>query len=95
MAEEALNVQVSGDPPILNNGLSYTYADNTWTTPYTTTWTYTNTVYMYQLLCPRCSTPNWGELDKIIICKGKIGRKLCSAKLKAIKEVVDFEVPVG
>jgi hypothetical protein len=90
MAEESFSVQVSGDPPNLN------YYDRTWTSPYTTTWSYgTTTVYMYQLICPRCFEPNWGEIDAVVTCSGKIGRKTCGAKLKAIKEKVDFEVPVG
>jgi hypothetical protein len=94
MAEETFSVTVnSGDPP-----LDYIYPNyyNNWTTtPSTYTWTYNTTIYMYQFICPRCATTNWGELDKIITCKGKINsRKLCQAKLKATKEVVDYEVPV-
>ena len=90
MAEETYNVAVnSGDPPV--------YRYDNWTIPTSSTysWSYTTTVYMYQLICPRCFEPNWGEIDKVVTCKGKISKKACGAKLKAIKEVVDFEVPVG
>jgi hypothetical protein len=96
MAEELYNVQVAGDPPT-----GSFYIDNgyqTWTQPNTYTWSYASTVYMYQLICPRCNTTNWGQIDKTITCSGKVGPKskqYCGAKLKAIKEVVDFEVPVG
>lgn len=67
------------------------------TNPYTYSWNwnYTTTIYKYQLICPRCKSTNWGELDQIVNCSGKIGRKFCSATLKAIKHPVDFEVPVG
>jgi hypothetical protein len=94
MAIETYDVNVlSGDPPVN----SIYYHDNTWSTPFTTTWSYgtTVTVYMYQLICPRCFQPNWCELDKTITCKGKVSRKACNATLKAVKETVDFEVPVG
>lgn len=56
----------------------------------TMTWTYTNTVYLYQLICPKrnCKTSNWCELDKMVKCKG------CGATLKAVSELPDFEIPV-
>jgi hypothetical protein len=63
--------------------------------PYYSNWTYSTTIYKYQLICPRCKTTNWGELDQIVDCSGKVGRKPCRATLKAIKHPVDFEVPVG
>jgi len=92
MAEETFSVQISGDPPL--DYLSSNYYNN-WSTGNTMSWSYTTTVYMYQLVCPRCFETNWGEIDKIVTCKGKLSKRACGAKLKAIKEKVDFEVPVG
>lgn len=59
---------------------------------YTYKWTYpiTTTVYKYQIICPAkgCGTSNWLELDVITPCTK------CGAKLKAVSEKVDYEVPV-
>lgn len=62
-------------------------------------WNNTNTVYYYQITCPKCNTLNWAEVDKIITCKGETqarnNRKVpCGARIKAVLEQVDFEVPV-
>jgi hypothetical protein len=56
---------------------------------YTYTWPYT--VYLYQIKCPirACKTMNWLELDKIKPCTK------CGARLKAVSEQADFEIPVG
>lgn len=102
MATEVYNVNVSGDPPTLGNYFStwpWPQSDN-WNNYYSN-WTYTNTIYLYQIICPRCNSQNWGEIDKVVQCKGIIPaakrtrKQICNAKLKAIKEKVDFEVPVG
>lgn len=57
------------------------------------TWPNTNyfasTIFMYELKCPRCKTRNWGQIDAIVSCKK------CTAKLKAVSQEVDFEIPVG
>lgn len=81
------------DPP---SGFNFfTTSNNTWDQWTTgTTWTYTSPIYMYQLTCPKCKKMNWGEIDKIVTCSGKIGRKNCFAKLKAVKEKVDYEINV-
>ena len=65
---------------------TYSYMDWTW---------YTKTVYKYQLICPKCKTTNWGELDEIITCSGKAGRKACLSNLRAVSKPVDFDIPVG
>jgi hypothetical protein len=77
-----------------------------WYQPYTTypyTWTTSTKVYMYQLICPKCKTTNWGEIDQVVTCTGVYaqekrpgGKKImCEATLKAVSKHVDFEVPVG
>ena len=81
-----------------NSGDINPYWDYTTSFPNTTTYynySYTATIYMYELNCPRCKHRNWGEIDKIIECKGKIGKRNCGAKLKAVSQIVDYEVPVG
>lgn len=60
-----------------------------WTYPYWNV-TYPATIYKYQIFCPRCETPNWLELDKIEVCT----KVKCGAKLKAVTQRVDYEVPV-
>lgn len=64
----------------------YTY----YTYPY---WSYPSfqaTIYKYQIICPRCHTNNWLELDKITMCT----KTKCGAKLKAVINQADYEVPV-
>lgn len=68
---------------------------------YTYVWPTVSTVYKYQLICPRCSTSNWGAIDETVTCKGLVrapkARKStdCGALLKAVNKKVDYEVPVG
>jgi hypothetical protein len=80
----------------ISNGIS---ANNTWipnSTFYYSDWYWgTKTIYKYQLICPRCQTTNWGELDEIITCSGRTGRKFCQANLRAVSKPVDFDIPVG
>jgi hypothetical protein len=57
-------------------------------------WTYTigNTVYMYQIFCPkpRCKGIFWGAVDSIVPCPK------CSSRVKVTKEPpADYEVQVG
>lgn len=68
------------------NNWNYWY----YTVPSTTNW-YPNTIYMYQIQCPKktCRKFNWAQLDIVIDCVG------CKSKLKAISEKVDYEVPVN
>lgn len=91
---------------IRNNSQTTTTVDNTYlgdssfyVSPNTTWnnigWTYSSTIYMYQLICPRCKTTNWGAIDVVVNCKGKLNRKNCQATLKAVSNKVDYEVPVG
>lgn len=70
-------------------------------TTYTSYVSWTTTVYMYQLICPRCGKTNWGQIDTVVECSGELKtfgskkRVKCGAKIKAVKEKVDYEVPVG
>ena len=74
---------------------------NDWWTPSTTTWTTgTSYIYMYQITCPRCEHLNWGQVDQIITCKGERQarnnkRVSCGARIKAVLDTVDYEVPVA
>jgi hypothetical protein len=58
--------------------------------PYTGWTYYPQTIYKYQIICPRCKTSNWLELDTIVACAGK----KCNAKLKAVTQQADYEIPV-
>lgn len=92
---EADSYHITVDDTSVNNIDFFTTPNTwaTWTQP-STTWTFTSPIYMYQLTCPKCKKMNWGELDKIVTCSGKVGRKNCQAKLKAVKEKVDYEINV-
>lgn len=70
------------------------YPQDTSSSTYYTSWSYTYPVYYYQVTCPRCKNILWAEQDKITECQGKIGRKACGAKIKAVIEKIDFEIPV-
>lgn len=98
MEDKVYSLDVSN----VSTSFNFDYNGDWWkdtTSPYTiignSTFSYTNTVYMYQLICPRCKTTNWGQVNQVVTCSGKVGRKACTAKIKAIKDVVDYEVPVG
>lgn len=89
----------TGNNIVIRGNTSNSYTD--FYTP--TTWTYTSTIYKYQLICPVCKTTNWGSIDEIVTCKGKLpnrirGRKVveqyCETTLKAVSKKVDFEVPI-
>lgn len=47
-------------------------------------------IYLYQVKCPKrsCKTNNWLQLNVITPCRK------CGARLKAVNEQADFEVPV-
>lgn len=72
------------------------YPHDTWTNPTTSTysWSYTYPIYYYQVTCPKCKNTLWAEQDKITTCEGKLARKICGAKIKAVIEQVDYEIPV-
>lgn len=74
----------------INSTFQFDYDWNKYTWPNTTYWT--NTIYVdrYQVKCPEkgCKTFNWLVVDRITPCKN------CGAKLKAVIEQADFEVPV-
>lgn len=71
----------------INTSNTYYWSDyNTYTVPSTFTWT--TTIYLYQLKCPKCRASNWGELDKIVTCKK------CSSSLKAVSKKVDYEIAI-
>ena len=57
---------------------------------YYSTFTWPQTIYKYQISCPKCNKFNWLELDKIVECTGK----KCGAKLKAVSTKADYEVAV-
>ena len=65
-----------------------------WHYPYTwhswdwSTYPYSKTIYKYQLICPRCGKTNWAEIDKVVVCA-------CGARLKAVTNKVDYEIPVN
>ena len=63
-----------------------TIPSNTWT------YWYGNTIYKYQVICPkpRCKGRYWGELEKIVVCPK------CSSKvlLTAAKEL-DYTVEIA
>jgi len=99
---------------VINNSITTTIntpSTTWWDDSYARQWTsgtysytYATTIYMYQLICPRCKTTNWGQVDTVVECKGMLpsrirGRKVveekCGAKLKAVSQPVDFEIPVG
>jgi hypothetical protein len=54
-------------------------------------WVYPQTIYMYQVRCPKrgCKTDNWLQLDTITPCKK------CGSHLKAVSMKADFEIEVG
>lgn len=53
---------------------------------YLSTWP--QTIYMYQIKCPRCKKFNWAQLEVITPCIK------CQARLKAVADVPDYTVPV-
>jgi hypothetical protein len=65
-------------------------------TPYQYVWHYCNgqektiVVEKYQLICPKCDTTNWGEIEEIVVCS----KKGCGKTLKATKRVADYEIVV-
>lgn len=64
-----------------------------YTNPTTSTmnWTYTNTVYMYQIFCPkpRCKGVFWGAIDSVVECPK------CKSKVKITNSPPpDYEVEV-
>lgn len=64
-------------------GVWHPYSYNiSWSSPYT--------IYLYQIFCPKknCNTANWLKLDTITPCTK------CGAKLKAVMESADYEIPV-
>ena len=65
----------------------------TYTWPSTTTYSYnwSNTIYLYQIICPkpRCKTANWLELDKMKECSK------CGSMLKAVAAKADYEIEVA
>lgn len=69
-----------------NTTTTWGWGNNSWPN----SWWYTNTIYLYQLLCPkpRCKTYNWCELDKTVACKK------CGSLLKAVSSKADYEIPV-
>lgn len=78
--------------PNITTGGSTSYGNWDITSPSTTyNWTYTNTIYLYQVRCPRkgCRRYNWLELDKITPCSN------CGSELKAVSKKPDFEIEVG
>lgn len=92
-AVREITVNNTANTPI-GNGITTTTAypyDTYWGTG-VSTWSYPYyiTVYKYQIKCPvrACKTRNWLEIDKITPCTS------CGAKLKAVSEQADFEVPV-
>ena len=54
------------------------------------TYPYTNTIYLYQIKCPKssCKKMNWLKLDTITGCIN------CGAKLKAVSEQAEYEIEV-
>ena len=85
--------------PINNlNSNNYFLNDNYWqqywpdTNPnpyYNYFYTFSNTIYKYQIKCPSCDTTNWLELDKITDCID------CKSKLKAVSAKADHEIQVS
>lgn len=77
----------------VTTGDTWTWNDATGITtyPYYNFYTWTNTVYLYQVRCPRkgCRRYNWLELDKITPCSN------CGSELKAVSKKPDFEIEVG
>jgi hypothetical protein len=51
---------------------------------------YPSVIYKYQVKCPKssCKTNNWLEIDKVKPCVK------CGAKLKAVLNEADYEIPV-
>lgn len=47
-------------------------------------------IYLYQVKCPKrgCKANNWLQLDRVTPCTK------CGAKLKAVSDKVDFEIPI-
>lgn len=65
----------------------------------TVSWNYTSPVYYYQITCPKCRHLNWAAVDQVITCKGETTARnnrtvACKAKIKAVLEQVDYEIPV-
>jgi hypothetical protein len=81
-------------------GTDFTFSIDSYTcTPYTTTpYQYvwhtcterTVVIEKYQLICPKCDTTNWGEIEEIVVCS----KKGCGKTLKATKRVADYEIVV-
>jgi hypothetical protein len=75
-----------------------TWSDNTYypdNYPQVYWYTYPQkTVYKYQVICPRCSTTSWAEVDETITCTGSFKAGECGARIKVVLERVDYEVEV-
>lgn len=80
-------VQVSNNVEYFTTTLGHTTWDN-WTTG---TYYYGSYIYLYQIKCPKktCGTYNWLQLDIIKPCSN------CGAKLKAVNNQPDYEIPVN
>jgi len=102
---DAYKIPVVGSVVTDTNTSGFYSVGDWWTSPSTSTiqYTYTTKVYMYQITCPRCKQLNWCELDQTVTCDTKlptriVGRKkvesYCGAVLQAVKDTVDYQVPV-
>lgn len=55
-------------------------------------WSYSypvkETVYMYQITCPKCEKKTFGELDTVVTCKK------CKSTIKLVSKKTDYEVAI-
>jgi len=80
---------------VINTTDTATYTGDWWYHNYpmtnTYSWSYTNTVYMYQIFCPkpRCKGVFWGQIDQVATCPK------CSSRVKVTDSPPpDYEVEV-
>jgi ribosomal protein S27E len=87
----------SGESDAFTVSITSTLEPTNWYYPYSTnsySYSYTTPIYFYQVTCPKCKNMLWAEPDRITTCQGKAGRKVCGARIKAVLETVDYEIPV-
>ena len=98
---DTFSIRITGDSATTTSYGDWTKTFATSTTEWSPTYwyNYNYSVYYYQITCPKCKTLNWAEVDKIVTCKGTTQARnnrtvSCGAKLKAVLDTVDYEIPV-
>jgi phage FluMu protein Com len=100
---DTFSIKITGEypEPVQRHGdwTSSMTTTTEWSPTYWYNYNWATSIYYYQITCPKCKTLNWAEVDKIVACKGTTQARnnrvvSCGAKLKAVLDTVDYEIPV-